>query len=531
MKPGFMNPQPFDSVIEFGQPARDKIKRGLDTVCNAARLTIGPKGRNAFIDGEWEPQITNDGVTIIAKIRLSDKVEDLGAQAAKQAAAATNDAAGDGTTTTAILLQEVVAGAFASRENPMVLRDQLNAAADEAIAMVKAQAVPVKTDEDILNIATISAESVEIGQMVSDIVKQVGNDGLITIEPSQGNRVEHQLVSGFQLRRGYAVSQFQNNADLGQCILDETPVLVTGKTIGVIQNLIPIIEKLSKGGATKLAVFCTDMDDGVVANLVVNKQAGRFQSVVVKGLTPEELADVAALTDATMNIDFDALEVSDLGKAPKVAVGEKQTVITGCTPPDLHIAQLNATGNSNENLVQREASHERAKRLKGKMAIIKVGAPVDSEAKYLLAKIEDAVQAVKAAADGGIVPGGGATLFRIGTELLGKPDEGSRIVGKALQEPMLQILRNAGENVSNVAKLFAPTTAFSSIDNLPDDHPVTAMGWDAKNGRWANLLDSGIIDPAKVEIEAIRNAVHAAATLATAEVAITFKLAEGVSVK
>jgi chaperonin GroEL len=511
-----LQPAPFYQIPLFGEDARKKIQKGLDIVCSAAKITLGPKGLNVYIDKEWGAFITNDGVTIVNSITLEDKFENMGAYTAKQASAATNDACGDGTTTTCILLQKIVEESFKSSKNAMELRAELMEASEEAIKLLKGLSKEVKNKKDIENVAIVSVESEKSGKMIADIINKIGDKGLVLVEESQMPETSFEIIKGFEVPKGYVAPLFATNGERMEAIYKNVPILVC-KKISAITELVGLADKVSKAGSKQLVICCEDIDAAVIGALGYNKAAALFHTLPIK-CSKTELEDIAGLTGAVYvseesGIKFEDLEVEQLGKVKKIVTNDKKSVIIGTQSPREQILRIWGLIEGTKNLVEKERYQDRINKLNGKLAVIRVGAPVESDMKYQKLKIDDAVQAVKAAIAEGIVPGAGMTLYKISKKL--PKTEGGTILAKALQEPLRQIIRNAGKDEAEI------------IGNL--NQKGLKLGWDAKDDKYVDLLKVGIIDPTKVEISAIQNAVSAGATLVTTAVAITFKLEKYVS--
>ncbi len=510
-----LQPSPFYQIPIFGKEAREKIQKGLNTVCDAAKITLGPKGLNVYIDKEWGPFITNDGVTIVNSITLEDKFENMGAHTARQASAATNDSAGDGTTTTCIILQKIVEESFKSSKNAMELRAELIEASEYAIKLLKGLSKEVKGKKDIENIAIVSVESEKSGKMIADIINKIGNTGLVLVEESQLPETSFEIIKGFEIPKGYIAPLFATNGERMEAIYKNVPILVC-KKISAITELVALADKVSKAGSKQLVICCEDIDPAVVGALGYNKAAGLFHTLPIK-CSKTELEDIAGLTGATYiseesGLKFEDLEVDSLGKVKKIVTNDKKSVIVGTQDPKEQIMRIWGLIEGTKNLVEKERYQDRINKLNGKLAVIRVGAPVESDMKYQKLKIDDAVQAVKAAISEGIVAGAGMTLYKISKKL--SDTDGAKILAKALQEPLRQIIRNAGKDEAEV------------IGNL--NQKGLKLGWDAKNDKYVDLLKAGIIDPTKVEKCAIQNAVSSAATLITTQVAVTFKLDKAV---
>ena len=534
--------------ILFHQDAREKLIRGVNIVAEAVKVTLGPKGRNVVLDkGYGAPTITNDGVTIAKEVELEDKFENLGAQIMKQAAEKTNDAAGDGTTTATVLTQLMVQeGMRFVKEgiNPMGVRAGIEAAAKKVSEALAEIAKPVKSKEEIAQVATIAAESSELGKIIAEAIDKVGKDGAVSVEESQGTGIEKEIVEGLQFDRGYVSAYMATNAERMEAVMENAPILITDKKISSIHDILPILEKLAKTGKKDLVIIAEDVDGEALATLVVNRLRGAFNALAIKApgfgdRRKEMLEDIAIVTGGQiisedLGIKMENVELTSLGLARRVVASKENTTIVGGKgkKPKIEerIKQLRNQIAETKSDFDREKLEERLAKLSGGVAVLKIGAATETEMKYLKLKVEDAVNATKAAVAEGIIAGGGSALVRAGAIALSKkastsPDRavtqtaseleaGYKIVRTALEEPLRQIIRNTGRTDEN--------EIVRQIMEKLEQSPNSNIGFDAVTGEViGDMVKAGIIDPVKVARSALQNAASVAAMLLTTEVAIT----------
>ena len=535
--------------ILFHEKAREALKKGVDTLANAVKVTLGPKGRNVVLDkGYGAPTITNDGVSIAKDIELEDKFENLGASIVREAAEKTNDAAGDGTTTATILAQVMIReGMRFVKEgvNPMGVRAGIEHAAKKVADELVNISKPVKASEEIAQVATISAESTELGKIIAEAINKVGKDGAITVEESQGIGIEKEIVEGLQFDRGYVSAYMVTNAERMEAIMENAQILITDKKISSIQDILPVLEKLAKSGRKELVIIAEDVDGEALATLVVNKLRGAFNALAIKApgfgdRRKEMLEDIAVVTGGQvvsedLGIKFENVELSQLGSARRIVAGKDNTTIVGGRGKKSEIEKrvklLRGQIEDTKSDFDREKLEERLAKLTGGVAVLRIGAATETEMKYLKLKVEDAVNATKAAVAEGIVAGGGSALVKAGVRALeykksqASPDKavtlnpveleaGYKIVKVALEEPLRQIIRNTGRTDENeiVSEIMAKLEA----------NPNSNIGYDAVSGTVvSDMLKAGIIDPVKVTRSALQNAASVAAMLLTTEVAVT----------
>ncbi len=500
-------------TVTFDVEARQHLKKGIDTVAQAVRITLGPKGRNVVLEKKFgAPTVTNDGVTIVREIELKDAMENTGAQLLREVATKTNDVAGDGTTTATILAQTMINEGFrnvTAGANPMQLKIGIEKAVEAVVAEIKNLAVPVKDDDDVAHVASISSQSEEIGKLIAEAMHKVGKDGVITVEDNQQMATELEFVEGMQFDRGYIAAYMVTNTDRMEAVLDEPYVLVTDRKISAIQDLLPVLERVVQQGKP-LLIVAEDVEGEALATLIVNKIRGTFTAVAVKApgfgdRRKAMLEDMAILTGATVisedaGYKLDQTKLESLGKARKVTVNKDDTTI---------VVDV-------ENDAKRQTEiQNRIKAIKAQ--IEETTSDFDKEKlQERLAKkhrIEDALSATKAAVEEGIVAGGGTVLLNAQKKLdggLGLKDDqatGVAIVRKALEEPVKQIASNAGKEGSVIVEQIRKSKA--------------GEGYDALNDKFTNMFEAGIVDPAKVTRSALQNAASIAAMVLTTEAMVT----------
>ena len=524
--------------ILYNEDARKALKAGVDAVANAVKITIGPRGRNVVLDkGYGSPTITNDGVSIAKEISLKDKFENMGAEIIKEVATKTNEVAGDGTTTSVILMQAIVAEGMKHTTmgvNAMGVRVGIEQAAHDVVAALKHIAKPIKTDEEIKQVATISAESAEIGGIITDTIKKVGKDGVVTVEEAQTIGVESEVVGGIEIDKGYISPYMITNTERMEASYEDPAILITDKKISSIKEVLPLLEKLAQTGKKELVIIAEDVDGEALSTFILNKLRGGFNVLALKApgygdAKKEMLADIAVTVGATvisdeMGLKFDKAELSVLGNARKVIATKDSTIIVGGkgkkTDIDKRVAELKAQhkaagAKKGVSKYDQEKLEARIAKLSGGVAVIRVGAATETEMKYLKLKIEDAVNATKAAIEEGIVAGGGVALVKaadhvrgsMGT-LSGEKKIGYDIVLRALEAPLKQIAINAGKEDGSVI-----------VDKVKNGKGNA--GYDAlKDEMIADMIVAGIVDPVKVTRSGVENACSAAAILLTTEVAV-----------
>ena len=522
-------------MLVFGEAARRGLKEGVDTVANAVKTTLGPKGRNVALSRKFgAPTVTHDGVTVAKEIELEDAWANMGAQLFKEAAMRTNDVAGDGTTTATVLAQAMVTEGLrnvAAGANPMQIKRGIELATAAVVKSIRGLARAVEGREEIAQVATISAADVDIGKLIADVMDKVGKDGVITVEDSKSLQFETEYVEGMQFDRGYISAYFMTNAETMVAEIADPFILVTEKKISAAADLVPLMEKLVHLGKRDLVVIAEDVDGEALATLVLNRMRGMFNCVAVKApgfgdRRKAMLQDIAVLTGATVISDdlgkkLESATVQDLGRAGKVvATKDDTTVIEGKGKAGEikgRIDQIRAQIDTTTSDYDREKLQERLAKLAGGVAIIRVGAATEVELKEKKHRVEDALSATRAAVEEGIVPGGGVTLIHARQTLKDlKVDPGTdeatgvRIVEHALTAPLKQLVANAGEDGGVVIR---------ELERRAEAR-AGMMGYNVLTGEYVDLYKAGIIDPAKVTRAAVENAASIAAMILTTEALI-----------
>ena len=513
--------------IKYGIEARKALEEGVNKLANTVRVTIGPKGRNVVLDKSYgAPLITNDGVTIAKDIELEDAFENMGAQLVKEVAAKTNDVAGDGTTTATVLAQAMINEGMknlAAGANPIVLRKGMKKATDCAVEAIAHMSEKVTGKDQIAKVAAISAGDEEVGQMVADAMEKVSNDGVITIEESKTMKTELDLVEGMQFDRGYISAYMATDMDKMEAVLDNPYILITDKKISNIQEILPVLEQIVQSGS-KLLIIAEDVEGEALTTLIVNKLRGTFNVVAVKApgygdRRKEMLKDIAILTGGQVISEELGLELKDttmdmLGRAKSVKVQKENTVIVdgeGAKEDiDARVAQIKAQLEETTSEFDKEKLQERLAKLAGGVAVIRVGAATETEMKEAKLRMEDALNATRAAVEEGVVSGGGSAYIHASkkvTELVktlsGDEKIGAQIILKALEAPLFHIAYNAGLEGAVI------------INKVRESEVGT--GFDAYKEEYVNMIDAGILDPAKVTRSALQNATSVASTLLTTE--------------
>ncbi|OHA73882.1 MAG: chaperonin GroL [Candidatus Wildermuthbacteria bacterium RIFCSPLOWO2_01_FULL_48_29] len=516
--------------ILYGEDARKRLKKGVDKVADVVKVTLGPKGRNVVLDeGFGSPTITNDGVTIAKKIEVEDKIENIGAEIVKEVASKANDVAGDGTTTATVLAQAVISEGLknvTAGANPLALRRGLEKATAHIVAFLKGMSKRVSTKEEIAQVATISAEDKELGNLIAEVMEEVGKDGVVTVEESQTFGIQKEIVKGLQFDRGYISPYMVTNAERMEAVLEDAYILVTDKKISSVQDILPTLEAVAKTGKKELVIIADDLEGDALATLVVNKLRGIFQTLAVKApgfgdRKKEMLEDIATVTGAQMiseelGLKLENIELSQLGSARRVvATKENTTIVEGKGEKDKienRIKQIRAVLQESTSEFDKEKLQERLAKLAGGVAVVKVGAATEVEQKARQHKTEDALNATRAAVEEGIVPGGGVALLRAAKDLERLHLEDSeeqlalKILRRALEEPIRRIADNAGKDGSVVAAEVAKGEG--------------GYGYNAATDRYEDLIQSGVVDPTKVVRVALENAVSAASMLLTTEAVV-----------
>ena len=520
----------------FSEEARRALKAGIDVVVKSVATTLGPKGRNVALDRKFgSPTITHDGVTVAKEIELEDPFENMGAQLLKEAATKTNDIAGDGTTTSTVLAHAIVTEGLknlAAGANPMLLKRGIEAAAKAVSDEIIAQAIDITTKEEIANVATISAQDREIGELIAEVMDKVGKDGVITVEESRGLEFETEYVEGMQFDRGYISPYFVTDTEHMQAEIEDTYVLVHDKKISAASDIVPLLEKLVQVGKRELLIIAEDIDGEALATLVLNKLRGMLNVLAVKApgfgdRRKAMLQDIAILTGATVISEetgrkLDTVTIEDLGKAEKVVSDKDDTTIVGGAGDSSaikgRIEQIRVEIENTTSDYDREKLQERLAKLSGGVAIIRVGAATETELKEKKHRVEDALSATRAAVEEGIVPGGGVALLNAIAALDGLKMEstdaqiGVKIVREALEVPMRKIAENAGQDGSVVVENVRQRQA--KEDNKK-------FGYNVLTEEYTDMVNGGVIDPAKVTRGALENAASIAAMILTTEALIT----------
>ncbi len=520
--------------LVFGEEARRAFKRGMDTLAEAVKTTLGPKGRNVALDKKFgAPTITHDGVTVAKEIELQDPFENMGAQLLKEAATKTNDVAGDGTTTATVLAQAIINEGLrnvAAGANPMLIKRGLEAGARVIVESIRKQARAVEGRAEIANVAAISAADKEIGELIAEVMEKVGKDGVITVEEGKGLGFEKEYTEGMQIDRGYISAYFITNPERMEAVVEDAYILVTDKKISSVNDILPLLEKALQ--VTKnLVIIAEDVEGEALATLVVNKLRGTLNCLAVKApgfgdRRKAMLQDIAILTGANLISEelgrkLDSATVDDLGRARKVvSTKDETTIIEGYGSEEeikKRIEQIKAQIEVTTSDFDREKLQERMAKLVGGVAVIKVGAATEVELKEKKHRVEDALSATRAAVEEGIVPGGGVALLNAipaldSLNLQGDEATGVTILRRALEEPMRQIAENAGYDGSVVV---------NRVRELQKQQNNPNIGFDVLAEDYGDMLAKGIIDPAKVTRSAVENAVSIAAMILTTEALVT----------
>ena len=513
--------------IKYGSEARAALERGVNQLADTVKVTLGPKGRNVVLDKSFgAPLITNDGVTIAKEIELEDGFENMGAQLIREVAAKTNDVAGDGTTTATVLAQAMVHEGMKNLEagaNPIVLRKGMKKATDKAVEAIREMSSKVNGKEQIARVAAVSSGDDEVGQMVADAMEKVSNDGVITIEESKTMQTELDLVEGMQFDRGYISAYMATDMEKMEAVLDDPYILITDKKISNIQEILPVLEQIVQSGA-RLLIIAEDIEGEALTTLIVNKLRGTFNVVAVKApgygdRRKEMLQDIAILTGGQViseELGFDLKETTmdQLGRAKSVKVQKENTVIVdGCGDKNAiadRVGQIKKAIEETTSDFDREKLQERLAKLAGGVAVIRVGAATETEMKEAKLRMEDALNATKAAVEEGIIGGGGSAYIHVSKKvkefaetLEGDEKTGANIILKALEAPLFHISANAGLEGSVI------------INKVRESEP--GIGFDALNEKYVDMVGVGILDPVKVTRSALQNATSVASTLLTTE--------------
>jgi chaperonin GroEL len=513
--------------IKYGSEARTALAAGVDKLANTVKVTLGPKGRNVVLDKQYgAPLITNDGVTIAKEIELEDAFENMGAQLVKEVATKTNDVAGDGTTTATVLAQAMIQAGMknlAAGANPIILRKGMKKATQTAVDAIAAMSSKVNGKHQMARVAAISAGDDEVGNMVADAMEKVSNDGVITIEESKTMKTELDLVEGMQFDRGYISAYMATDMEKMEAVLDDPYILITDKKISNIQEILPLLEQIVQSGK-KLLIIAEDIEGEALTTLILNKLRGTFQVVGVKApgygdRRKEMLKDIAILTGGEviseeLGLELKDTQINQLGRAKSVKVKKENTVIVDGMGDkkeiENRIAQIKATIEVTTSEFDKEKLQERLAKLAGGVAVIRVGAATETEMKEAKLRMEDALNATRAAVEEGIVAGGGSAYIHASKEvaklvdtLEGDEKTGASVILKALEAPLHQIAANAGLEGAVIINKVRESEA--------------GIGFDAYNEKYVNMVEEGILDPAKVTRSALQNATSVASTFLTTE--------------
>ncbi len=521
-------------MIDFGEDARKKLQSGIDQLADTVKITLGPKGRNVVLGKKYgAPLITNDGVTIAKEIELEDAFENMGAQLVREVATKTNDVAGDGTTTATLLAQAIVREGLknvSAGANPMVMRKGMQQAVDAAIEAIKANSQAVNGSADIARVGTVSSSDEEIGKLIAEAMEKVGASGVITIEESKTAETGLEVVEGMQFDRGYISPYMVTDTDKMEAVVDDPYILITDKKISSIQDILPILEQIVKGGQ-KLVIIAEDVEGDALSTLLVNRLRGSFNCVCVKApgfgdRRKEMLRDIAILTGGTyiaseLNMNLPETQISDLGRARQIKVNKDNTVIVdGCGAADeiqSRIKEITAAIKVTTSDYDREKLQERLAKLSGGVAVIRVGAQTEVAMKEQKLRVEDALNATRAAVEEGIVAGGGTAYVnaipaveKLVARLSGDEKTGAAIIAKALQAPIRQIAENAGVDGSVV------------YEKIKNSRKI-GYGYDAYKADYCDMISAGIVDPTKVTRTALENAASIGACVLTTETLVVDK--------
>lgn len=525
--------------IFYSENARKQLKAGVDKLADAVKVTLGPRGRNVILDrGFGSPTITNDGVTIAKEIELEDKTENLGAEIVKEVASKANEAAGDGTTTATILAQAIISEGLknvTAGANPMALRKGIIKASKKAIEYLKSSSKPMSGKEDIARVATISAEDKELGQMIADVIEEVGKDGVVTIEESKTFGLQKDLVKGMQIDKGYVSPYMITDSEHMRAELENPYILITDQKISSLKEMVPILEKIAQAGKKEVVIIADEIEGEALATLIVNKIRGALNCLAVKApgfgdRKKEMLQDIACLTGAKvvsedLGLTVENAELDMLGSARKVTATKDNTTIVEGKGSKAEIenrtSQIKTQIENTDSDFDKEKFQERLAKLSGGVAVVKVGAPTEVEQKARQHKAEDALAAARSAIEEGVVPGGGVALLEAAKALeniqieekgdLAKDTQtGIDILKRAIEEPIRQLARNAGVDAGVIAAKIKGNGEYG-------------FGFNAQTLKFENLMETGIIDPTKVVRVALENAASAAATFLTTEAVVVEK--------
>jgi chaperonin GroEL len=524
-------------LIKFHEDGRAAIKAGVDKIANVVKVSLGPKGRSVVLDkGFGAPTITNDGVTIAKDIELEDKFENIGAELIKEVAEKTNDVAGDGTTTATVLAQALIEEGIkniVAGNDPIALKRGMDKALMAAVAGLKSISKPIKDKKEKKQVATISSLDEKVGELIAEAMEDVGTDGVITVEESQTMGLEKEVVKGMRFDKGYVSPYMITDPQRMEAVFEDSYILITDKKISAINDILPLLEKIAQSGKKELVIIADDVEGEALATFVVNKLRGTFNVLAIKApgfgdRRKDMLKDIAVLTGATLiseelGLKLENADLESLGSARKVVANkENTTIVEGkgeAKEIENRISAIRRELADSTSDFDKEKLQERLAKLSGGVAVIKVGAATETEMKQKKYKIEDALNATKAAVEEGIIPGGGSALIKVAYNLESFNKEevaegeqvGFKIVKKALEEPLRQIAKNAG--IFDIAKI---------LEDIKDIKKAT-IGYDFAKNELTDMIQAGIIDPLKVTRSALENAVSVASTLLTTEAVVTDK--------
>ncbi|MEF8847001.1 MAG: chaperonin GroEL [Candidatus Paceibacterota bacterium] len=517
--------------IHFSEEARKKLKKGADQLADTVKETLGPRGRNVVLDqGFGPPTITNDGVTIAEEIEVEDKTENLGTEIIKEVASKANEEAGDGTTTAVVLTQTIIDEGLknvAAGANPLALKRGINKAAETVTNALKELSDPISDEEEIAQVATISAEDPEVGDMIAEVMTEVGKDGVITVEESKTFGLEKEIVQGLQFDEGFISPNMVTDSERMEAVYEDAKILITDKTVSSLQSILPLLEKVANSGKKELVIIADDVEGDALATLVVNKIKGSFKTLAVKApgfgdRKKEQLKDIAAVTGGELiseerGLSLEDVELDMLGGARSVTSTKEETTIVGGQGDkekiESRIAQVKTAIEQSDSDFDKERLQKRLAKLSGGVAVIRVGAATEVEQKAKQLKTEDALSATRAAVEEGIVPGGGVALLRCKKELKnmdgvsGDEETGVKILKEALDGPLQQLADNAGVNGA---------VAASKVKQGQD-----SFGFNADTRKYEDLVKAGVIDPTKVVRSALQHATSAASMFLTTEATVT----------
>ena len=521
--------------LVFDDEARRSLKKGIDILAEAVKATLGPKGRNVALDKKFgSPTVTHDGVTVAKEISLEEPFENMGAQLLKEAATRTNDVAGDGTTTATVLAQAIVTEGLknlAAGANPMQLKQGIDKGTEAVVGYIRSMSIPVEGKKEIAQVAAISAADETIGQLIAEVMDKVGKDGVITVEESRGINFETEYVEGMQIDKGYISAYYVTNAEQMEASIDDPYIQITDKKISAVQDILPILEKLTQQGKREVVIIAEDVDGEALATLVVNRLRGILNVLAVKApgfgdRRKEMLRDIAVLTGGQviseeMGRRLDNTTLADLGQARRVvSTKDETTIVEGkghSSEIQARIRQIKAQIDETTSDYDREKLQERLAKLSGGVALIKVGAGSEVELKYRKTRVEDALSATRSAVEEGLVPGGGVALLNAvqaldKVHLEGDAATGVNILRRALEEPLRQLAINAGRDGSVIVE---------GVRRAQKEQQNEKYGYNVLTDHNEDMVESGIIDPAKVTRSALQNATSIAAMILTTEALIT----------